>query len=681
MRRLSSIPAWALLAALVCASTALRFWAARGIPVPWIAPDEMIYGTLAQSLYREGQLTILDGPTPFYSFIYPALVGVFLAIGDLELGYTLTKGLQALVMSATAVPVYLWCRSLASRGWALAAAALTVAVPGLAYSGLVMTEVAFYPVMTVAAWATARALERPTAARQALVGAAALVAVTTRLQALVLLPVLVTAVVLKAVLDRDLRLPLRFWPTAAALATLAGSWALSQVVRSGPWTELLGGYQAAGETSYGLGDALEYIAYHLGDLILLCGLFPACAVTVLLLDALRGREPSGAVRAYLAVAAALSAWIVVQVGTFASRHVDRLAERDLLSLAPLLFVGFAVWLHRGGPRPRFAASLVAFTAALFVLNLPVKRLISEGALPDAFSLVPFYRLLVSDPDVNLEIVIFGGATVAAALFALVPRRLLLALPALLIVALSAASVEAGQYVGEQARLQQLKLVGPERRWIDRAVNGPVAYFFDGDFYWNAVWEAVFWNRKIERVYTFKGAAVPGPLPQQRVRVLPDGRLLHANGRPVEIPYIVAASAFWFVGGPVAEIQQQGIEQAGLNLWRLTPPVRLFQSTTGVRPSGEIRGGARVVAYGCGRGRWRVSITAVADVRAEIRQNRKLVKVRSRPPYRLLYLPSGKSWEGSIPARPAGRPGRSTCTLEIFASDIIYTTRFHYEPAA
>src|SRR5581483_5639562 len=70
-------------------------------------------------------------------------------------------------MSLAAVPVFLWGRSLVSTRWALVAAALTLALPGLVYSGLVMTEVLFYPLLVLAAWAMARAIERPTPARQA----------------------------------------------------------------------------------------------------------------------------------------------------------------------------------------------------------------------------------------------------------------------------------------------------------------------------------------------------------------------------------------------------------------------------------------------------------------------------------------------------------------------------------
>src|SRR5207237_5337013 len=127
----------------------------------------MVYGELGRSLYATGHLDILDHATPFFSLVYPALVGPFLNFGDIERGYTLLKAVQALVMSLTAVAVFLWARSLVRPRFALVAALLTLAVPGLAFAGFVMTEVAFYPVICLAAWAMARALERPTAVRPA----------------------------------------------------------------------------------------------------------------------------------------------------------------------------------------------------------------------------------------------------------------------------------------------------------------------------------------------------------------------------------------------------------------------------------------------------------------------------------------------------------------------------------
>ena len=138
---------WAALVALVLLSTAFRAWAAVEVPVPWIAPDEMVYGMLGRSLWLHGSLAILGGPTPYYSLLTPLLAGFPLAAFGLGTGYDLLQGLQALVMSLAAVPVFLWARTLVPRWSALTAAALTLATPVLAYSGLVMTEVLFYPLL------------------------------------------------------------------------------------------------------------------------------------------------------------------------------------------------------------------------------------------------------------------------------------------------------------------------------------------------------------------------------------------------------------------------------------------------------------------------------------------------------------------------------------------------------
>ncbi len=672
------VPAWALLTLLVGLSTALRFWASRGIPVPWIAPDEMIYGMLGQNLYRAGRLAILDGPTAFYSLVYPALTGSLLGLDDLERGYALLKGLQALVMSLAAVPVYLWGRSLMSHPWALLATALTLAIPGLAYSGLVMSEVAFYPVSVLAFWALARALSRPTLGSQTVFVLAFTLAAATRLQAVVLLPILATAVVLKAAFDRRLAGTILLWPTFAGLGLVSFAWTAWRLAQGGPWNQVLGAYAAAGNSSYGITDALEYIAYHAGDLLLMTGLFPACALALVAIDAALGREGSEPARAFLAVSISSTIWLLVQVGTFASRHVDRLAERNLLPAAPLLFLALGLFLDRGAARPHLRTSVVAVAAAIPVLSLPVKNLINEGALPDAFSLVPFFRLLERDPGANIEVIVFGGATLVAALFVLLPPRFVVILPVALLAALAATSYAAGRYVAEQATRQRTQLVGPIRRWIDPAVVGrPTAYLYDGDFFWNEVWETVFWNRAVRSVYDLPGKHVPGPLPQSTIGVRGDGRVVLRDGRAAPERYVVASATFHFVGRPIWSIATPGTEQAGLLLWRLRPPFRMSTAQSGIRPNGEIRQDGRLVVYGCSRGTFHVTVVAVEPLRFELHRNGRLLSIINRPPYKFVRLRPGQAWSGSVPARPSGAPRRSTCTFEVLTSNLMYATRFEF----
>ena len=69
-------------------------------------------------------------------------------------------------MSTAAIPAYFIARRVAGQRWALFASALTVAIPPMLYTSVVMTENAFYPAFMLFVWALVAALERPTPLRQ-----------------------------------------------------------------------------------------------------------------------------------------------------------------------------------------------------------------------------------------------------------------------------------------------------------------------------------------------------------------------------------------------------------------------------------------------------------------------------------------------------------------------------------
>ena len=340
---------------------------------------------------------------------------------------------------------------------------MTLALPGLAYSGLVMSEVVFYPVLALAAWAMAAALESPTRARQTLFVASLALAVATRIQAVILVPAFLFALVLDAVLARS-RSRLRALVPALGgiglLAILAGVWRLAAT------EPFLGGYAGAGG-HYAPGKALQFVSYHAGDLALLSGVVPVCAVAVLLWDALRSGEADPRVRAYLAVSASLALSFVLEVGVFASRHVGLLAERDLIGLAPVLFLGLSLWLSRGGPGGYRARSIAALLVTGSVVAIPVGRFVVPDALPSAFSIIPLLHLRELTSAQTTRLVLGAGVAIwPAALFAVLPRARLLVLPTVVGLALVAGSVAASREVVAQAKAQKTRLLGPERRWVD-----------------------------------------------------------------------------------------------------------------------------------------------------------------------------------------------------------------------
>ena len=153
------------LTALIGLSLLVHWLAARRFGGLWIMPDETIYAHRALRLYHEGSLPILGGQGAGYGLLYPVVAGLPLSLGSFATGDAWLKPLQALVVSLAAIPVFVYSRRLMPDAYALVAAALTLASPLLLYSGLVMTEVVFYPVAALALLSVARAVATAHAAR------------------------------------------------------------------------------------------------------------------------------------------------------------------------------------------------------------------------------------------------------------------------------------------------------------------------------------------------------------------------------------------------------------------------------------------------------------------------------------------------------------------------------------
>jgi hypothetical protein len=180
--------------------------------------------------------------------------------------------------------------------------------------------------------------------------------------------------------------------------------------------------------------------------LIICGFFPAAAVALMFVRAALHGEDDPRVRACLAVTALLTVWLVLEVGVFASYYSDRIVERNLIALAPVLFVGFVVWLERGVPGMLVERGAVATVAAVVLLVLPVRRLVNDLGIHDAMTMVPLYKLRqATGPGTLLAVYLVVAALVALA-FALLPRRSLRMVPGVLLVALVAASALAGKFV-------------------------------------------------------------------------------------------------------------------------------------------------------------------------------------------------------------------------------------------
>lgn len=569
------------LPAVVGASTLLHWLAGRRLPGLWIMPDEAIYAARAEALWQHVSLPVLHGSGAGYGLVYPLLAGLPLSVGDFATGYGSLKLLQALVMSLTAVPVFLYGRRVMQPGYALAAAALTVASPLLLYSGLVMTEVLFYPLSALSLLAIARAVE--TSARRDQVVALLLVALAigTRVQAVVFVAVFAVAIVVDALLRRTPSRVRAFGPVWLLLAVAATATAAAP--------GLFGAYAGTLSGGYPLALSLQLTYYHLAYAVLMVGAVPVAAALVLAFEAVRGRERDPAASALVTVALCTVALVAAQVGFFAARYAPHLLGRDLAALPPLLFLVLALWTARGRPQrwaTGAAATLVVLAAVVFA---PWNHLVVSQAFPDTFGLALISRLPWGSPA---DVVAVGAAAVLG-LFMFVPRRLKVVLPAIVLAFLVLSSVLASNMIAAQVQTSQSTLVGTPANWVDRAIHEPAAYVFSGTA-WPVVWQQRFWNRRITKVVSLVPSVVPGPMTQTPATVFPDGVL------PIRERYVVASARDSFVGQLVAR-QSLGPTSFGLGLWRLDGPARLSTVTAGIKPNGDIIGSAQVTVYNCGGG--------------------------------------------------------------------------------
>jgi hypothetical protein len=664
----------ALVALVVIVSTVVRFAAARRFTIPWIAPDEMLYAMLGESLWDTGTLSIRGAPSPYYSLLTPALIGAPLAGRGLDSGIELAQLLQVAVMSSVAVPVFLWCRRLTSDWWALGASVLTVAGPVLVYGGLLMTEALFYTACTWGLFALAAALERPTAARQGLFVAAVTVAAAVRMQALVLLPAFAIAAVLLGVIGRDLR---RARPLAPLSAGIVATGAALLVLRlAAPHMlgsdDLLGAYATLG-TSAGVDwGVATFVAWHLAAIALASLVIPSVSLLLLAVEAFAGRVESVPVQAYVATATAYLPVLAVQLGVFADGRLDHVSERYLITGVPVLAIGFATWAGSGAPRRRPAVLATGGVLIVLVALTPFGRVVPATAIQDTLSSAVLLRI-EGHPALG-RLLLVAVVVVAVATVSLTPRRWLPGVLVVLTLALVGGSVEATRVVERlSAAAQKAALGSGDRRWLDRAAIGPVTLLATGDRPWAADAGTVFWNRSITEVLRLPDVQTGVPPAPPIVTVDDDSGVVSTAGNtPLERDLVAVPDTITLDGDDVARLPADGAEAAGIVVWRTAGRVRVASRKIGFLPNGDVTGDVVVIVPGCVRGALEMTL---------IGKGGDPISVTVNGVHRgTIQAPPGETVTASIPA-PRYADGSHMCTFGLHVDRYVGTTRVEFVPRA
>jgi Dolichyl-phosphate-mannose-protein mannosyltransferase len=543
--RLLSLPAWAWIAAIVAVSALYRVINARHIQAPTVLADELIYSKDARSFAATGHFLLHGAGTSVYgplSRLYPVLISpAFAVTHSLPSAYELAKAINGLVMSLAAIPAYLIARRVLSPTMSLVAAALSVALPALAYTALLMTESAAYPAFLVCVLAMMSALDNPVWQRQLAVFPAVGLLFATRAQGVILLPAYLTAMFVLGGLEgrpSGMRARLgyaivRFRCTLAVITGGAAALLLGELAQSRAPLEFLGSYQGLGRHI----DATavpKWFVYHLADLDLYAGVVPCAAFGVLAVLALRGRL-SRPLRAFTILSLSVLLWMTLLTAAFSTSVFGgrNLHDRYLFYVVPLVVIGFLAFIEVEGRRYRWLTLVAAAVAAILPLTLPWRLAI--GARIDVVALLPWVVSPI-DPR-HIPVAATALAVLLAGLVA-VPRALA---PLLIgVVALNFYVLSAATNWQETFSSQILAEVRVHKTWIDDAVgpNQDVAALWFANsticstgkpafHHYLALWENEFFNRALKRTY-YVGEP-PDAMPANALIVDPRTRGLVTRG--------------------------------------------------------------------------------------------------------------------------------------------------------
>jgi hypothetical protein len=561
------------LGALVACSTVIHSLLALSTSAPWIVPDELIYSELAKSMASLDMPAIRGVDAPLsYGLVYSGLIAPAWALFDwVPDAYAAARVVNSLLLSLAALPAYGLARLVVGRRFALLVAVCAVLVPSMAYSGVLMTENAFYGAFLLAALGIARAVERPTTARQLVALGTIALACGVRVQALALVPAYVTALVLHEVLRRragaapaPLARTYRASLVVLALAVLAvGGWELAR--GSSPFA-FLGAYSVvAGSIS--VAAIPGWFALHAADLSLYVAVAPAAAAVVVTGLGLRRSAPASA-RLYAAVAPPLVFWTLLLVAAFATEtdHArsraypgdhSHLFERSTFGLVPLLLLGLAAWMELGTPRPRRLAVGAAVVCGALPAAIPFGH-ISDNLNFQAPALVPWAVLPV--PALVRGAIVALAGLAAALLWLRVDRRrghLWLLVGGVFVVSYVIATAS----IANSSSWARDAASGGDAAWIDRAV-GPsatvTAVWYEpgsGEFApsnreQRLVWVNEFFNRTVGDVVTV-GARLPYDLANTRAVASRDGTLVAGDGQPIRAALVLARCPGAIAGETVA----------------------------------------------------------------------------------------------------------------------------------
>ena len=332
--------------------------------------DELRYERLAIAIARTHSLVprIHDTYVQSYSQLYPLLIAPVFATGLVPRALEHAHVLNAWVMSSACIPAYLLARMVTGRrGLAFLVAALSVVMPWIVLSTMLLTEVAAYPASVWALLALYVAILRPSVWHDvfALLGLA--VAFAARTELLVLVFVLPVAILLfelggiRRIVGALRSAVARHRLLAGAYACLAGAAVVAWA--NGSLSSVVGVYGIYTQNSRLIpSDTPGSFATHAAVFAAAFGILPFLVGAAWLVST--ALVPSGDRRrhAFACLGGATVVLILAQATNFDVRYTGYVHDRFLLYLVPPVLIGLVCAVD-SPLRPRYSLAVVTAVVA------------------------------------------------------------------------------------------------------------------------------------------------------------------------------------------------------------------------------------------------------------------------------------------------------------------------------
>jgi hypothetical protein len=577
---------------------------------PWLFGDELEFTQLSRSIAATGHAA-RRGQTHSADSLYTYLTAPIWLIHDVASAYAGVKYLDVFVMASVVFPTYLLARLIVARNAAMFAAAGAGAVPALAYSSWIVEETLAYPYAAWSMYLIAKALvelrrSKRSYAWTTAAALCALVAPAVRGELVVLPIVLLLAILFSVWSSPSARARRVDWSRGDWMGTVllvfGAIFVISGVAshQSTEWYAVTALYK---HRSLVMGNwAVGALAIGLGMIPLVAGLAA--------LFRLPGEKPSRELRMVRSVALAgflgFGLYTAMKTAYLSTVFATRVEERNLIYVAPLLFVLTALVLERRRVNLYALAAATAYAAYLVgyalyhVVGSPYEMGIQLYSDSLGFAILQGANRHIALDTTDARIVLLGALAVGVALL-LAPRwlsgrRRLAAGSAAVLALLIIGWNVTGEIAAAAGTVSLSRHAASTLRhpfsWVDAVTGGaPTLYMGQGVADQNAEWLLEFWNRSIATVSSIDGS-VGGPGPAGGPNLTADGRL--ASDQQFEY-----AVEDWpcvdFAGAPrTAHPYSAG---GTTRIWRLialTRPNRLRSMCTGLYADGW--SGANDAAY-------------------------------------------------------------------------------------